>query len=219
MRADSQIERDVQDELTGDPEVFAASLTVRVEGGSARVAGSTPTYAAKVAALRAVERVNGVRSVVDDLAVIPPAELERSDIAIGREIALALALNVQIPRDTISVFVIGGWVTLVGNVATWAARCAAEEAVAVLAGVRGIINRLRVEPPGPADKPVVQGIERAFHRSAELDCKHILVEAAPDGEVQLRGTVRSWAELHDAERAAWSAPGVRGVVNRLAVVG
>ena len=88
----------------------------------------------------------------------------------------------------------------------------------MLAGVRGIVNLLTVDPPSSEVKPIVQGIERAFHRSAELDCKHILVEAAPDGEVQLRGTVRSWAELHDAERAAWSAPGVRGVVNRLAVV-
>jgi osmotically-inducible protein OsmY len=218
MRTDSQIEQDVNDELTGDPEVVTAGITVRVEGGAARLAGSTPTYAAKLATLRAVERVSGVRSVVDDMTVVPPPHLDRSDVAIGRAIAVAFGLNVQVPHEAISVFVIGGWVTLVGIVRTQADRCTAEATVALLAGVRGIVNRLTVDPPEAVDKSIVQGIERAFHRSAELDCKHILVEAAPDGEVQLRGTVRSWAELHDAERAAWSAPGVRGVVNRLAVV-
>jgi osmotically-inducible protein OsmY len=217
MRTDSQIEQDVNDELACDPEVVGHGLTVQVQAGIVQLAGSTPTYAAKQAALRAVERVNGVRSIRDDVTVVPTPEMDRSDVAIGRAIAVAFALNVQVPRDAISVFVVGGWVTLVGLVNSQAERSAAEATIAVLAGVRGIDNRLRVDRP-VEDKPIVQGIERAFHRSAELDCKHILVEAAPDGEVQLRGTVRSWAELHDAERAAWSAPGVRGVVNRLAVV-
>jgi osmotically-inducible protein OsmY len=218
MRTDSQIELDVNDELAGDAEVYRTGISVSVDGGAARVSGFAPSYAAKLAVLRAAERVSGVRAVINDVTVVPPAHLERSDVAIGREIAIALALNVRVPRETISVFVIGGWVTLVGIVATQACRCAAEGTVAVLAGVRGIVNRLKVEPLAAGDRSIVQGIERAFHRSAELDCKHILVEAAPDGEVELRGTVRSWAELHDAERAAWSAPGVREVVNRLAVV-
>ncbi|WP_457819767.1 BON domain-containing protein [Staphylococcus aureus] len=60
-------------------------------------------------------------------------------------------------------------------------------------------------------------IEDALRRSAELDASRITVEAN-GGEVILRGTVRSWAERQEAERAAWAAPGVTRVDNRVAVV-
>ena len=59
-------------------------------------------------------------------------------------------------------------------------------------------------------------IEAALKRSAEFDAGRIQIEAV-DGTVILSGTVRSWFEREEAARAAWSAPGVRSVENRIAV--
>lgn len=217
MRSDLQIERDVIDELASDPEVASAPIGVQVSSGIVTLEGYTPTFAARLAARRAVERIVGVRAVVESLVVTPPAHLRRSDVEIARSVRVALELNVQVPAG-VRFGVLHGCVTLEGMVRRQADRCAAETAVAFLAGIRDITNHIRLEPHSATPESVVLGIERALHRSAELDCKHILIEAAPDGEVSLRGMVRSWAEHRDAERAAWSAPGVRGVVNRLSVV-
>ena len=217
MRSDLQIERDVIDELASDPDVAQAAISAQVRSGIVTLGGSTPTYVARVTARRAVERIAGVRAVVDELTVTPPPALRRSDAEIARDARVALELNVLIPRG-VRVFVADACVTLDGVVRRQVDRCAVESAVAVLAGVREILNRIRLEPPSIESASIILAIERALHRSAELDCKHIVIEAATDGEVFLRGMVRSWAEHRDAERAAWSAPGVRSVINRIAVV-
>jgi osmotically-inducible protein OsmY len=218
MRADLQIEEDVKEELAHDPDAGHGDVSVHVGSGIARLSGRTSTYAARVAARRAAERVSGVRAVLDDLCVEPPPELRRSDADIARTVEVALGLNVQIPTGIIRCSVTDGWVTLEGHAARQADRCAAEASVATLAGVRGIRNRIRLEPDAAPSPSLVLDIEKALRRSAELDCKHVVIDVESDGTVLMRGMVRSWAEHRDAERAAWSTTGVRRVVNRLMVV-
>jgi osmotically-inducible protein OsmY len=217
MRTDSHIERDVVEELSSDPEAEASAVAVHVMSGIVTLSGTTATYAARIAVRQAACRIFGVRAVIEELRVTPPPRLQRTDVEIARAVRVAHELHVQVPEG-IRFGVVDGCVTLEGVVRRQVNRCAAEHAVSVLAGVRAITNHIRLEPRGAETESIVLGIERAMHRSAELDCKHIVVEAAPGGEVSLRGAVRSWAEYHDAERAAWSASGVRGVTNRLAVV-
>jgi osmotically-inducible protein OsmY len=218
MRSDLQIEHDVVEELSADPEVAGATVVGRVAAGIAQISGAAPSYAARLAAGRAAERVCGVREVINDVVVEPPPRLFRRDVDIARSVRTALDLNVLVPPGAVHATVTGGWVVLDGRMSRQFARCAAEATVAMLAGVRGIQNRIRLESPQSDNPSLVLGIELALRRSAELDCKHILIETEPTGGVLLRGTVRSWAERHDAERAAWSTPGVREVTNRLVVV-
>ncbi|WP_432415344.1 BON domain-containing protein [Chromohalobacter israelensis] len=59
-------------------------------------------------------------------------------------------------------------------------------------------------------------IEEAFKRDAELDAKSISVKVI-EGDVTLEGRVRTWLEREAAERAAWSAPGVKHVEDHIAV--
>ena len=82
-------------------------------------------------------------------------------------------------------------------------------------GVKGVSNYIQVRPQVPAVE-IKRKIEEALRRAAEIDASRITVEAN-DGEVILRGTVRAWAEREEAERAAWRAPGVSKVDNRIRV--
>jgi osmotically-inducible protein OsmY len=170
----------------------------------------------QIAARHAAERVAGVRGVADDLVVSTTPPLRRTDAQIASAAATALDLHVQVPVERVRLSVSDSWIILEGTVQWQYQRDAAAAAVRVLAGVRGVSNHIEVEPPVATPADVSHRIENALRRIAELDCKHIVVQIA-DGQVTLRGTVRSWAERQDAERAAWSAPGVRAVIDRLMV--
>ena len=82
-------------------------------------------------------------------------------------------------------------------------------------GVQGVINNIEVRPQVPAVE-IKRKIEEALRRAAEIDASRITVEAN-GGEIILRGAVRSWAEREQAEQAAWRAPGISKVDNRITV--
>jgi osmotically-inducible protein OsmY len=121
----------------------------------------------------------------------------------------------MVPSDDVTVKVEDGWLTLRGEVRWDYERRAAERAVRNLPGVKGITNALvvrpRVEP-----KDVKEKIENTFKREATYDANRITVQVS-GRTVTLRGSVRSWAERHAAENAAWAAPGVSAVINLITV--
>ena len=91
----------------------------------------------------------------------------------------------------------------------------AESAVRKVKGVKGVTNVISVKPkiePSELQRKIME----AFKRNAELDANRITVEAN-GSEVILKGTVRSWIEREEAERVAWSAPGVTKVEDRIVV--
>jgi osmotically-inducible protein OsmY len=216
MKTDMQLQRDVIEELAWQPNVRETEIAVGARNGVVTLTGFVDSYAQKYAAARAVEAVRGVRAVADDLKVRLPQSLVRSDTEIAHAAVSALKWDVEVPDARIKVLVDGGWISLDGAVDWQFQRSAAENAVRHLAGVKGVINRITVQQPKVSAYEVNQRIEEALKRSAAVDADKISVEAR-EGKVVLRGTVRSWAEREDAERAAWAAPGVTEVNDELAV--
>ncbi|MGH7677777.1 MAG: BON domain-containing protein [Gemmatimonadaceae bacterium] len=215
MRSDSQVQIDVADELRCDPLVGSAEIGVSVRRGIATLSGTLESYARKCAAIRAAERVIGVTAVADGLLVLPPDHLNRTDAELARAVLNALLWDVEVPDEKVAARVNEGWVWLDGEVELACEKAAAERAIRYLTGLRGVTNRLYTKSRTFAPE-IRRRIEDALTRNAEADAKRISVETA-DGTVTLRGTVRSWAERSDAERAAWAAPGVTRVNDQLTV--
>jgi osmotically-inducible protein OsmY len=146
-----------------------------------------------------------------------PAFHVRNDEDIARAVVNALQWDVWVPQDRIKAKVDGGWVTLDGKVDYKYQQDAAENAVRNLTGVKGVTNLVSINKPAVIPSEIKANIDFALRRAAEVDADNIKVKVVDD-KVILNGKVSSWAERGEAERAAWSAPGVREVEDDLVIM-
>jgi osmotically-inducible protein OsmY len=215
MKSDTEIERDVRDELSWNPDLDATDIAVSVKRGVVTLTGFVKSHTDKYEAEAAAKRVAGVAAVANDIEVRMPSTDERPDPEIARDAAAAIKALLPVSSEKIKVVVKNGWITLEGNAEWQYQRSTAENAVRRIKGVKGISNLITLKPHAEPSE-IKRKIQDAFKRSAEVDANRIVVDA--DGStVTLRGTVRSWVEREEAERVAWAAPGVTNVVDQIVV--
>ena len=215
MHTDSDIQKDVLAELNAEPNLRNDDLAVGVRDGVVTLAGYVDSYADKWRAERVVSKVKGVKAVVNELEVKLSSSSQRPDPEIARAAVNALQWNALVPHDRIKVVVEDGWITLRGEVDWYYQKEEAERTVRNITGIKGISNLITVAAvPAPSD--VKQRITDALRRGAQFDAERITVEVTGHKAI-LKGTVRSYAELLDAERAARKVPGITEVENRLTV--
>ena len=211
-----QLRQDVLDELEFEPSVEAAHIGVAVEKDVVTLSGHVASYAEKVAAVTATRRIRGVRAIADEIEVRYPYDKKMPDDEIAKRAIDILEWDTVVPSAAVQVIVRGGWVTLTGTVDWQYQKKAAEECVRKLSGIQGVVNNIEIRPHVKT-QDVEQKIKDALKRHAEVEAKGIRVIVRNNDEVVLEGTVGNWFERYAVANAAWSAPGVKYVEDRLAI--
>lgn len=212
---DLQLQQRVLDELVFDPSVDAAHIGVAAQNGVVTLSGHVGSVAEKFAAERAARRVKGVKAIAQELAVHLPPDKKTADDEIAQRAVKMLDWDVLVPPGTIAVEVEHGVITLSGTVEWGYQRDEAERDLRRLGGVNGVINLIEVRPRVDA-ADIQTRLRAAFERNAELEAGGINVTVR-DNRVILSGKVKSWIEREEAERVAWSVPGVTAVEDHIAI--
>jgi osmotically-inducible protein OsmY len=211
--SDTDLVRHVIEELAWDPIVDPAAVAVASDDGVVTLRGTVSSFHEKREAKRAAERVKRVKRVDNQLEVRLLTRLDDTDLR--GAVLQALMLDAMVP-STIDARVEDGVVTLSGTANHQYEREEAEFVAGNILGVMDVHDDVDLALPVPDAGGVEHSIRKAFKRNARLDADDVTV-ATSSGTVTLTGVVGSWAEHDEAIAAAWAAPGVAHVDDRISV--
>lgn len=215
-KTDEMLEKQIRQELKWDCRTEGSTLSVHVIEGVVTLAGRVRYYAIKHAAAEATRRIEGVRSVVNDIEVKIPFEDFVGDYEIVRAAKHNFEWDVLIPHKQIEVEAENGKLFLYGTVDCWSQREEVERAASHLRGVKAVINYIKVNAAKVEPKTVCKAITETIARHSAEEAEQIQV-SMHNGVVHLSGAVPTWNERETVVRVAGFAPGVRQVVDDLTI--
>lgn len=214
-KSNEKLQKDIQEAIKWEPLLHAAEIGVIIHNGIVTLTGTVDSYAKKRQAEDAAKNVIGVLALVDDLEVKLDSSSIKNDTDVATEVVKALRDNWSVPDNKIKVTVDEGWVTLEGTLHWNYQREAAKNAVRYLNGVRGVINKMKIEAE-IKDELEQEKVKQALRRNWAIDADKIHVKAH-DKTIILSGIVSSLFQKEEAEKIAWNTPGVWFVDNQLIV--
>jgi VCBS repeat-containing protein len=215
MKTDSQLQKDVMDELKWQPFLNSSEIGVAVKNGIVTLSGIVDTYSKKLTAERAAKKVSGVKAIAEDIQIGVSPVYRKTDAEIAAAVFNALKWHSAVPEEKVKIKVEDGIVTLEGELEWEYQKVNARTAIQNLTGVRSVTNLITIKPKLQPYE-LEQKISAAFQRHAAIDANKVTVSVVGN-KVILSGKVRSFAESDDAENTAWAAPGVYHVENKLTV--
>lgn len=216
-KTNSQIQKDVIEELRWDTRVDETDVGVEVDEGIVTLTGTVNSWAKKLAAQEAAHRVNQVRDVANNIEIKVPGLGRRTDTELAKAVRHALEWDVMVPDKLIHSTVVDGAVTLTGTVQHASQRADTMRALTNLDGVRHVTNHIVVRGPEVSPATIRRSIEDALERHAERAAGRIKLDIV-DGNVTVSGAVTSWRERAAVLGAAMSTPGVTGVEDQVVVM-
>jgi len=216
-KSDSEIQRQVLDELKWDTRIKATEVGVEVDHGTVTLTGTVDSYAKKLVAQKAAHLVRGVLDVANDIQVRLPGTPGITDTDVAHAVRSAIEWTTLVPSELIQSTVSSGWVTLTGAVDYYSQRYDAERAIQNLAGVKGVTNAITVKPASVRPQNLKRRIEETLARRVHREARGIGVEVHETGDVTVSGHVPTSADARAIVGAIRFAPGVRSVENHLTV--
>ena len=215
MSFDTDLAADVSEELFWDPKLDSTAIAVSAAAGTITLRGTVGSLREKREAKKAAQRVFGVTAVDSKLQVKLMNDGKRADADLRGDVLQALMLDSLVPK-TVDAKVEDGFVTLTGTANWQYQRDEADFVASNIVGALDVFDEIELEYPTPDRGDVQESITKAFKRNAALDAEDVRV-SSDNGSVTLKGTVSSWAEHDEAIDAAWAAPGVMSVHDKLIV--
>lgn len=186
---DDAITNAIKNESALVPDVLD-DLQISTVDGVVTLSGTVRNLLAEQKVLRTARSTRGVRSVVDEVAVVPE---KRSDAAIKKDVRRALNGDLATQAYGLDVDVNEGVVRLTGTVKSWAERWLASDIVCGTKGVAGIEDYITVTNESRSDEQIKADVVSRLRADAWVDNKMIEVEVN-DGSVTLSGAVGSAEE-------------------------
>ena len=214
--SDTELTRQILRELKWDSRIGWSGIEVSVDNGVVTLTGTVSSYAKKVAAQEATHLVPGVLDVANDIEVKPAGAFVRKDTDIAMAVRNALEWDALVNNERIQSTVSDGWVTLEGDVDFWREREDAERAILRLAGVVGVVNKIKIQERPVDPEEIREQIEYALARRADREAERLRVDVK-DGAVDLWGRVHSWQEKRAVIGSIGHAPGVTQVRDHIQI--